>query len=121
MTYAEFQDRWEQEAERERRAYDAQPVSALLNDIEQGSYGQYYQIWSSLGARARLEEVRWRLFDLLSSNADYLVRNHCAEALIAIAGLDLQPEHLSARGVHPVDQHLATVARLLEARLGPRP
>ena len=55
MTYEQFQQQWESEADRERRKYDSRTVSDLLKDIRRERFGEYYQIWYSLGARATLD------------------------------------------------------------------
>jgi hypothetical protein len=122
-SYAEFQERWEEEAGKEREHYDSLPITDLLEDIRQRKPGEYYQIWYSLKGRAKLEEVGWSLYDFLQSGEDYLFRYHCAAALIAIAGLDAKgyrPEHLSARPAHPVDERLQEVYEFLESQLGKR-
>jgi len=110
MTYAEFQEQYEREADAEGRAYDALPLSRLVTDIRAGHLGQYYQIWYSLARRARPREVNDLLLAFLSSDADYLHRYHCAAALIRLNGLaGWEPQHLSATRTFPVAQNLHSV------------
>jgi hypothetical protein len=123
MNDTEFQERWERDAERERARYDARPVPELVADIKAGRLGDYCQIWPSLGARATLAEVNWVLYDILQSELDQLNRYHCAQALVAIAGLyagGVRPEELTARDRFDVNQRLAELRTLLEKKLGDR-
>jgi len=123
MTYAEFQERYEQEAGKEKDRYDSLTVSSLVEDIRSRRFGEYFQIWYSLGRRAKLPEVGWLLFDILQSSEDYLIRYHYASALISVAELyadGFHPEKLSAREKYPADQHLEEVREILERKLGKR-
>src|SRR5262245_41132104 len=109
MSYAQFQEHWEREAEKERARYDARAVSALLADVRAGRFGDYYQLWHSIGARASLAEAGSLLADILESDADYLNRYHCAAALIAIGQVHsegFRPEQLSAHETYPVRERL---------------
>jgi len=118
MSYAQFQEHWEQEADKERERYDARPVSELLADIRAGKYGNYYQIWPSLGTRAKLAEAGSLLFSILESPADYLIRYHCAAALISIAGVyadGYRPEQLSAHKTQRVTEHLEALRKKVQA------
>ena len=54
MSYAEFQQRYEIEGERDRARYDRQPVARLLEAVRRGQFGGQYQLWYSIGARASL-------------------------------------------------------------------
>jgi hypothetical protein len=117
MSYAEYQERFELEAGKERERYDARPVSELLADIRAGRFGSYYSIWYSLGARATLSEAGSLLFSILESPADYLVRYHCAAALISIAGVyadGYRPEQLSADKTQRVAEHLAALRQKIQ-------
>jgi len=109
MSYGQFQEQWEQEAEKERAGYDSRPVSALLTDVRAGRFGSYYQLWHSIGARGSLAEAGSLLADVLESDADYLHRYHCAAALITIGRVHsegFRPEQLSARETYPVRERL---------------
>lgn len=123
-TYAEFQERWEKESRKERARYDSVPFATLIEDIRARRFGDYYQIWYSLSARAKLQDIGWLLFDILQSNEDYLIRYHCASALISIAGLyseGFRPEKLSAIAKYPVDRYLEEVRKILLRTLGNKP
>jgi hypothetical protein len=116
-SYAQFQEHWEQEAGKERERYDARPVIELLADIRAGHFGSYYQIWYSLGSRATLAEAGSLLFSILESSADYLVRYHCAAALISVAGVyadGYRPEQLSAHQTQRVAEHLAALREKIQ-------
>src|SRR5580704_504177 len=117
MSYAEFQEHWEQEAGKERERYDARPVTELLADIRAGRFGEYYRIWYSLGARATLAEAGSVLFGILESQANYLTRYHSAAALISIAGVDAEgfsPVQLSAHRTQRVAENLAALREKLQ-------
>ncbi|MBK8035653.1 MAG: hypothetical protein IPK22_00740 [Verrucomicrobiaceae bacterium] len=116
MTYDEFQQRYEDEAGKDRNRYDAFPVSELLSEVRAGRLGERYQIWYSIGARASLAEAGSVMLDVLESDFDYLNRYHCAAALIAIAKLDpktYEPAHFSANNVRPLRERLEELRRLL--------
>ena len=116
MSYGQFQEHWEQEAGKERARYDSRAVSELLADVRAGRFGNYYQIWHSIGARASLAEAGSLLADILESDVDYQHRYHCAAALIAIGRVDsegFRPEQLSAREAYPVRERLAELRERL--------
>jgi hypothetical protein len=64
MTYAEFQERFEGGGALERHQFDAMPIAALISEIRAGRLGRYYQIWYSLGARAKPFEANSLLLTL---------------------------------------------------------
>lgn len=114
MTYGEFQEWWEKNAKVELQHFDAMPVLAIVDAIRAGRLGEFYQIWRSLAQRARPDEANDLLLSFLSSQAEYLHRNHCAAALIQINHLtEWQPEELSASSVHPVAKNLEKVRERL--------
>lgn len=117
MSYGQFVEHWEQEAKSERARYDSCAVSELLADVRAGRFGSYYQIWHSIGARACLAEAGSLLADVLESDADYLHRYHCAEALISIGRGDsegFRPEELSVHGMYPVRERVAELRQRLQ-------
>ena len=117
MSYAEYQEHFEQEAGKERERYDARSVAELLTDIRAGRFGSYYQIWHSVGARASLADAGSLLADILESDADYLHRYHCASALISIGRVysdGYRPEQLSARETYPVCERVAELRKRLQ-------
>lgn len=119
-TYAQFQEYYEQYAQQEKDGYDARPVLDLLADVQADRLGQYYQIWQSIGERAKPAEANRVLLSFLGSPADQLQRYHGAAALIAVNRPVLagwQPQDLSGQA-YPVAQNLEKVRRLL-ANNGP--
>ena len=109
MTYAEFQERWEKASAAEKQKYDSSSIKKLISLVENHDYGNYYQIWYSLGSRAKIENVGPLLINILKSDEDYLIRYHCASCLLMIFNPFpnvLKPEKLSAREKYYVDQHI---------------
>ena len=97
MTYAEFQAHWERAAHAELEAYMRRSAAGLVADARAGRYGDYYQLWRAIGARATLPLAGPVLLDVLRSDADYLVRYHAAAALLSLLGsADLDPVDLAA-------------------------
>ena len=92
--YAEFQERWEQQAGAEFEQYVGRPAAALVADVQAGRYGEHYQLWRALAARATLAEAGGPLVGVLRGRAPYLVRYHAAAALLELLG---------SHEVHPVD------------------
>ena len=85
-----WRDRWDIEARREARALQALPERELLERIERGSLGQYYQIWHTLGSNGTLGQAAIVLWDFLRQHPgeEYaLHRYHCAAALFQILGM----------------------------------
>jgi len=116
MSYADFQQHFEQAAALERQHFDAMPVATLITEIRAGRLGRYYQIWYSLGARAEPSEANTLLLSFLASDAAYLARYHCAAALIQINRLQQwAPQELSATRNYPVVENLAKVRAELHA------
>lgn len=109
MTYAEFQESWEIEAGKESDSYMALSPADLSRKIHHGEYGQYFTIWRAVAAKCDLSAVEDKMLEILKSDLDYLIRYHCAEALISLSGghcdgfLAVQ---LSGREKYDVDRHL---------------
>ncbi|HEY4416285.1 MAG TPA: hypothetical protein VGO57_11385 [Verrucomicrobiae bacterium] len=117
MSYAQFQEHWEQEADKERLIYDVRPVAELLADVRVKRFGNYYQIWTSIGSRASLAEAGSLLADVLESDVDYLNRYHCAAALISISRTysdGFRPEQLSADKRYPIHQRICELRQKLK-------
>lgn len=116
-----WKDLWESYSAEEKARMESTPVEELLEDIRNGHYGQYFNIWRVVGRRSSLEEAGWTLFSVLVSDADYLYRYHCAAALLELTGIDgLQPVDLS--GNHDgVEDNIGLMKNALEDRLGPMP
>jgi hypothetical protein len=68
MTYAEFQEHFEQMAAQEKERFSALPVAELIALILSGQLGTHYQIWYSLAENAKPAEVNDVLMSYLSSD-----------------------------------------------------
>lgn len=98
MTYAEFQRDWEHAADSEYTSYSRRPVAELIADARAGRYGEYYQLWRVIAARATLATAGDVLLEILRRHEPYLVRYHAAAALLALLGpVPFEPVELSAR------------------------
>ena len=109
MSYAQFQEHWEQAADAELSSFRRRPASELLAEIARGEYGSYYQIWHALQGRTTIEQAGSLLLSVLRSRADYLVRYHCATLLLSLHNPFpdvLTPVKLSGREKYDVDRHL---------------
>lgn len=109
MTYAEFQERWELEAGKEADACHALGPDELARRVQRGDYGQYFTIWRAVAEKCELAAVQDAMLDLLKSDSDYLLRYHCAEALISLSGgsgAGFEPVELSGREKFDVDRRL---------------
>lgn len=116
-----WKELWEKYSAEEAARMEETPVEELLEDIREGRFGEYYNIWRAVGRRSTLEESGWLLFSILERDIDYLYRYHCAAALLDLAGISsLSPVDLS--GNHSeVSGNIETVRKVLEEILGPRP
>lgn len=121
MSYADFQRQYEIESEKERAAYDREPVGELLGRVRARRLGGQYQLWYSIGARASLGEAGWLLFEFVSGPDEYLDRYHAAAALLTLLGwTHLEPADLTVAHRSP-EKHLAAARTELERRIGARP
>ncbi len=121
MNYAEFQEQWENEADREYDRYMAMDSGALADLVRQGMFGEYYCIWRAIAAKCRLVDVQDAMMRVLRSERDYLVRYHCAAALIALSGAGsegFEAVHLSARGRYDVEKRLSELVLFIAGRHG---
>ena len=120
MTYAEFQEHWEKASISEKQKYDAELIDKLISLVENHNYGDYYQIWYSLGSRAKIENVGPLLINILKSDEEYLTRYHCASCLLMIFNPFpnvFKPEKLSAREKYYVDLHIEEYAEEMNKEL----
>jgi hypothetical protein len=119
MATADWRERWDRAAEAEGNRYDAMPVAKLIQNIRAGRIGHYYTIWYSVAKRGSLADAGWTLFNVLESRAPYLVRYHCAAALIKLqGGINLEPVELSASRF-PLSENLARAGHVVEMAIGP--
>ncbi len=93
-----WKDRWDEYSKLEREEMESLPPERLLDNVSQGRYGRYYNIWYVIAERSTLEEAGWVLFQVLKKNdIDYLYRYHSAAALIELLGdNEFEPVDLSA-------------------------
>ncbi len=118
LTYGEFQDRWEQEAERELSEFGRLSSAELAQRLSDGQYGVHFTFWRVLADKCKLVDVFEPMLRLLRSNADYLIRYHCADALIRLASVQgFEPIHLSANGPWNMDARLSEMEALIRAQL----
>ena len=117
MTYADFQAHWEQAAGAEYDAYLQQPVADLVADARDGRYGEFYQLWRAIAARATLPLAGEVLLEVLHRDAPYLVRYHAAQALLEMLSTTaFDPVNLSGSRAGQ-EARLEAVSRLLQERL----
>lgn len=124
MSYAEYQKHFEEEGEREEAFYDSMSVEAIMEEIEKRKFGTTYQIWYSLAKRATVEQVGWKLFEILSSREEYLTRYHCAAALLRLFNPYpdvFEPVKLSGKEKYDVMRHLEEMETELTKRIGEKP
>jgi len=115
-----WRDEWESHADAEAAKYEQAPVALLLSDIRHARFGDYYTLWSAVARRASLAEAGWLLLDVLRSDAPYLTRYHCADALLKLLRCDeFEAVALSAERF-PLARNLAQVRALVEAQIGAR-
>ena len=117
MTYADFQADWERAAGAEYDAYTGRSAAGLVADARAGRYGEYYQLWRAIAARATLPLAGQVLLEVLRRDDPYLVRYHAAAALLALLGMaDIAPVDLSAERAGRAAR-LDVVERKLRERL----
>lgn len=88
MDYAEFQEKFEEEADKTYQVYSRLSEDELLKIIEAGQYDEYYQIWQVLGMKGTRKSM-WLLFNIVSNlNNPYLIRYHACDALFRIARIN---------------------------------
>jgi hypothetical protein len=118
--YANWQEAWEAHARGELDGLRARPVPELLSLVRAGRFGGYFVLWDAIAERATLAEAGWPLFAALMSNADYLDRYHCADALLKLLGTRIwEPVLLTAGDGEARQVRLAQLRAELEHRVGP--
>ena len=83
--YEQYSEKFEQDAEAEYAGYVAQPAASLIDLVKAGRFGTHYQLWRALADTGTLRDAVDPLLAVLRSSAPYLVRYHCAAALIKLA------------------------------------
>lgn len=123
-----WQDQYEAAADRERQAYQNEPLNSLLTAVDRGNYGQYNMIWPVIAEQATLQQAAGSLFRVLErTEVDYLIRCNCAETLLELLNPD--DDDILQRLQDAVDltsgtpaecvPHLAALKQKLRERLGP--
>jgi hypothetical protein len=88
MDYAEFQKKYEQDAEKRYSEYIAMSEDGLLRIIQNGHNDDSYQIWRALQSKGTRKSIPV-LYEIVSNfNSEYLIRYHACEALFKIAGIN---------------------------------
>jgi hypothetical protein len=114
MTYADFQEQCERDAGAEYNDYMRRSAAGLIADAKAGRYGELYQLWRAIAARATLPLAGRVLLEVLHRDDPYLVRYHAAEALLALLGTtELEPIDLAESRADRA-ANLETVGRMLE-------
>jgi hypothetical protein len=118
LTYAEFQEDWQQAADAEYDRYLAMTGDALIREVKDRRYGECYQLWRAIPAVATLPEAGWVLLDVLRRGSEeYLTRYHAAAALLELLGTaSFEPADLSAEHRQRA-ANLDTVEEILRERL----
>ena len=120
MRVKDWRETWEQYAIKEREEFDNIPLETLLENIKSGNYGDYYNIWYSIAGRSDLKTVGWIFFDILNLDIDYLLRYHCAAALLTFfKKKEYEPVQLSSEK-HNFKENLKAIEKLLEQNIGAR-
>jgi hypothetical protein len=120
MERRDWREDWERAAEQERAHHDRLPAGVLVDNVRRGRFGDYYTVWYSIAERATLAEAGWVLFSVLVSDAPYLVRYHCAAALVRLLKTsDFEAVELSAFRF-PLRTNLRLLRERIEAQIGPR-
>ena len=52
--------------------------------VQNGEYGHYYSVWSSIAERADVKQAGLILLSVLYTDSTYTIRANCAQALLAI-------------------------------------
>jgi hypothetical protein len=117
----DWREQWENAAGEERKRLDGLPVDRLLSDVDQGRYGDYYNIWYSIAGRATLDQGGWILFDVLNRRIDYLFRYHAAAALLQLLG-ETRLKAVDLSGDRPErEDNLRRIESRLRQKIGERP
>jgi hypothetical protein len=116
MTYADFQADWERSAGAEYEAYLRRSAAGLIADARAGRYGEYYQLWRAIAAKATLSLAGTVLLDVLHRDDPYLVRYHAAKALLTLLGTEqFQPVDLAGNRADRA-ANLETIGMMLRDR-----
>ena len=118
-----WKEQYEDAAGDEKKRLSNTEVERLLENVRQGKFGDYHQIWYALAEHATLEQAGWTLYHVLASPIDYLHRYHAATALLKLlekSGVNsgFEPVQLSGNPIF-IRDNLPKVRELLVQKLGP--
>ena len=125
-----WRERWEYEALQERETMQVLDEKALLDRVQQGHTGSYYQIWQVVAQKGTLERSASVLWEFLRSHpgkSANLDRYHCAGALFQILGMpdpnskgDLRPRvQWDHKGENARQQALFELEQIILEKIGP--
>lgn len=110
-----WQDLWEEGARDEFDRFSALPLAELLRYVEIGYFGNYYRLWYAIAAKNDAVRAGPVLFASLTSDAEYLQKYHCAQALLSLLGISgIQPVDLALRETANHDRHMGEVRAKLD-------
>ena len=120
-----WKEQYEDAAGDEKKRLSNTDVESLLQNVRQGQYGDYRQIWYALAEKATLEQAGWTLYTVLASPIDYLHRYHAAAALLKLlekSGVNsgFEPVQLSGNPIF-IRDNLPKVRDILVQKLGTPP
>ncbi len=120
-----WKEQYEDAAGDEKKRLSNTEVERLLENVRQGKFGDYHQIWYALAEIATLEQAGWTLYTVLASPIEYLHRYHAAAALIKLlekAGVKagFEPVQLSGNPIF-IRDNLPKVRDILAQKLGTPP
>ncbi len=117
----DWREEWEDQADQDWQRLEGIPVEKLLEQVNSGKYGNYYNVWYAIAERSSLKDAGWVLFDILNKKIDYLYRYHCAAALLSLLKVThIQPVQLSGEN-HNIAENITAVRSLLEKAIGNHP
>jgi hypothetical protein len=120
MDYAEFQEYWEKEADKEYELYMSKSVSELKELLKKRKVGEYYQIWRAIADKATVEEMGWDLYNYLKAGGIYLNKYHCAKALLKLTDASLMgisEGMLTNQEKFDVERYLTFIEGLIETKI----
>ncbi len=87
MTYAEYQEHFENEADKNFNYYCQRTEDELLRFANKKQWDSTYQLWRAIGTIGTVKSIE-PLFKIVSNlKVEYLIRYHAATALFKLAGI----------------------------------
>jgi hypothetical protein len=111
MSYLEYQQEFEADAEKWSQKYNQMSEDEILHLIKTGKWDRTYQIWFSIRTKALLERSAPILLKVLKRwFTSFLHRNHCADALFHIA--NISDDNLKIRVIGPLSRFQPSIDRI---------